>query len=135
LKTLLQAIATEEGFYDDTSGVPNRPQRNNNPGDLEWNAECQKLGALRGDPRFAVFPTVEIGWQALAEWLSVPAKFDSSGNLVDGYCGATLEQLISRFAPSTENNTAAYISSVSTQTGIAASETITAEMFHTLTGD
>ena len=130
MKTFLQAIATEEGFYASGS-LPNRPQRNNNPGDLEYNAETVRFGATKGDPRFAIFPTVAIGWKALQHWLSIPARFNASGNLVSGYLGAEIHQVIGRFAPDNENNTATYLASVCAQTGCQESDTLTTAMLQT----
>ena len=120
--TLLQAISREEGF-----GVPGaRPTKNNNPGDLIFCAESERFGATHGDPRFAVFPSVDIGWDALRRWLSVPAEFEQ-GKLVAGYLGATLEQIVNRFAPSVENNVSAYLANVCTFTGFSPDTIITAE--------
>jgi hypothetical protein len=127
VKTLLQAIATEEGFYVAGS----RPQRNANPGDLEWGGEAKEFGATHGDPRFAVFPDSTTGWKALKRWLSIPAKFDASGSLVGGYLGATLEQAINRFAPPVENDTDGYLDTVVQNTGLASSSILTLEMLET----
>ena len=120
--TLLEAIAREEGYY--VSG--SRPQRNNNPGDLIFCAESQRFGATHGDPRFAVFPDDMTGWNALRRWLSVPAEFEN-GNLVAGYLGATLEQIVNRFAPPVENQTASYMANVCTWTSLSPSSIITSE--------
>ena len=125
--TLLQAIAHMEGFYT----LGDRPNRNNNPGDLSWGTEAQAFGATHGDPRFAVFPDPTTGWIALKRWLSVPAKFDASGELVGGYLGATLEQAINRFAPPIENNTATYLATVIQNTGLSASSILTSFMLET----
>lgn len=137
MKTFLQAIATVEGFYK----VGNRPQRNNNPGDLIWIAESSAFGATHGDvlhpdgymgyKGFAVFPDAITGWKALQRWLSVPAKFDKTGKLVGGYLGATLSQVINRFAPPVENDTARYVSNVCNATGLSADVVITAELLQT----
>lgn len=111
--SVLEAMAAMEGW-----GVPNaRPTRNNNPLDLTYCPECIGFGALRGDPRFAIFPDAETGWNAARKWLSVPAKFDAEGNLVAGYMGATLKQVINRFAPPIENDTDNYLTYVNEETG------------------
>jgi hypothetical protein len=47
---------------------------------------------------------------------------------VGGYLGATLAQVIYRFAPPNENDTAAYLSYVEAATGINRTEPITLEM-------
>ena len=120
--TFRQSIGKSEGF-----GLPNaRPTKNNNPGDLTFCQETIHFGATHGDPRFAVFPDEATGWEALRRWLSVPAKFDANGDLVGGYCGATIEQAINRFAPPSDgNNTDAYVSSVCQWTGLHPKDTLT----------
>lgn len=97
--TLPEAIARMEGWYD--TGVPNRPQRNLNPGDLEWHPWMASFGAVKGDPRFAIFPSADQGFAALRHLLQFPL-----------YKGKTISQAIEVFAPSTENNTSAYIGAV-----------------------
>ena len=130
-------------------GVANRPTANCNPLDLIWGAEAESFGATRGDRSapggykwmsgMAVFPDVATGWRAAQGWLSVPAKTvkrtipgfftDPNGTtLVAGYLGATLAQVIYRFAPPNENNTEAYISYVSQNTKIPRTAVVTAEM-------
>lgn len=98
--TLIQAIAREEGFYDPNR--PNdRPQRDNNPGDLEWHDWMARFGATKGDPRFAIFPSPATGFAALRHLLGFP-----------GYKGKTITAAITEFAPGNENDTAAYIRNV-----------------------
>lgn len=137
--TLLQAMAKVEGWYD-TDG-PNRPQRNNNPGDLIYVPEAAFFGAfletpLPGEiPRFAAFREAGAlgiegsGWEALRRWLLVPARFQR-GELVGGYCGATLSQVINRFAPSAENDVTAYIDVVCTLSRIAPDTIITEDFIN-----
>lgn len=121
---ILTAMAHMEGFF--VTGT--RPQRNNNPLDLSWGPEAEKFGATGGDPRFAIFPDAATGWEAGRRWLSVPAKFDSNGNLVGGYMGATVEQAINRFAPPVENDTANYVTYVCQAVGCAPTDVLTAEL-------
>ena len=97
--TLIEAIAHEEGFYAD--GPPNRPQRNLNPGDLEWHPWMRAFGSHVGDPRFAIFPSAEQGFAALKHLLQLPL-----------YKGKTIAQAIWIFAPGSENNTQAYVRNV-----------------------
>jgi hypothetical protein len=113
-----------EGFPVDGS----RPQRNNNPGDLTFCGETVSFGATAGDPRFAIFPDAETGWNALRRWLSVPAKFDSAGNLIHGYLGATLKQAINRFAPPNENNSSEYVEVVCNRTGLTPETILTPDL-------
>lgn len=123
---LLEAIAHQEGFYSPKS----RPARNNNPGDLMWGPETKGFGATSGDPRFAIFPSLTLGWIGLQRWLSVPAKFDKSGNLVGGYLGATLKQAIFRFAPPNENHSDIYLGYVIAQTGLTEDTPLTKEILN-----
>ena len=121
---LLESFSVSEGF----PVAGSRSQRNNNPGDLIWGDEAKAFGATHGDPVFAVFPDAATGWKALQRWLSVPAKFDHDGNLEGGYQGATLSQVINRFAPPSENNTAAYISGVCERTGLTPETIVTEDL-------
>lgn len=146
--TLLQSFSVSEGFP-----VPgSRPRVNNNPGDLIWGCEAESFGATHGDrpsasgykeySGFAVFPDAATGWKALQRWLSVPAHlhagpvnglfFDPNGTtLVGGYLGATLAQVIHRFAPPSENNTAAYISGMCERTGLTPETVLTKALLQT----
>ena len=93
-------FASAEGFFD-KGKIPNRPQRNHNPGDVEYGDFAIRHGATGSDGRFAIFPDDETGMAALRALLSSP-----------GYAGLTTEQKIQKYAPSSENNTDAYIASV-----------------------
>lgn len=122
MKTFIEAIATEEGFYVHDS----RPQRNHNPGDLIFGDEARRFGAVKGDPHFAIFIDDEMGWSALRRWLGVPAHF-VEGNLTSGYLGATVKQIIHRFAPPSENDSDAYVKNVCLWTGLTPETVITHE--------
>ena len=101
--TLLEAIATEEGFYVAHS----RPQRNNNPGDLEWRPWQARFGGSFGtDPRFAIFPNPDLGFQALKHLLGFPL-----------YKGKTIAQFAAEFAPAGENDTNQYVLNICSFTG------------------
>ena len=108
----LQAIAREEGFY--IKGT--RPQRNNNPGDIEFGKFTQAHGATAGDPRFAIFPTPEAGFAAMLSLFQCSA-----------YAGLTISAALNKWAPPVENATNAYIGNVCTWTGLTA-ETIIDEV-------
>lgn len=97
--TLIQAIAHIEGFY--TAGT--RPNRNNNPGDIQYGSFAKMNGADRIEdgvqaPRFAHFPTPEVGFAALHALLSGPS-----------YAGLSVEAAINRYAPPSENNSQGYV--------------------------
>ena len=139
--TLVQAFAHSEGYYDTEEqckaagqSFPNRPQRNCNPLDLVYCSESERFGAIKSDGRFAVFPDAATGWLAGRRWLLVPAKFDGEGNLVGGYCGATLRQIINRFAPPNENDSDRYLEDVATLTSIGPDQVVTEEMINSEVG-
>jgi len=92
--TLLQAIAREEGFYVQGS----RPNRNNNPCDLEWRAWMTRFYSTQGDPRFAIFPNVQEGFAAARHLLGFPM-----------YAGKTIAEFVPSFAPGNENDVQQYI--------------------------
>lgn len=124
MKLLLEAMAEMEGYYINGS----RPRRNKNPLDLEWGNESQRFGATKGDPRFAVFERDLTGWVAAARWLSVPARFSPEGALIGGYLGATLSQVIFRFAPSVENDSHHYLDFVCQHTGLTPETVLTTDL-------
>lgn len=95
--TFLEAVAREEGWLDLTS----RCRRNNNPGDIEFGEFAVTHGATGSDGRFAIFPDADTGFAAMRLLFQAPS-----------YVGLTVAQAIERWAPSTENNTNAYIANV-----------------------
>lgn len=91
LLTLMSAIATAEGFWVDGSV----PQRNNNPGDLDF---ASQTGAVASG-RFAQFDSVGRGIAASLRQI-----------LKDIQSGATLRTLIYTWAPPSDGNaTATYL--------------------------
>lgn len=82
--------------------------RNNNPGNLMF---VGQNGATQGEPKegggyWAKFDSPESGWNALQNQIET-----------DKARGLTLGGFISKYAPSSENNTAAYIASVAKSIG------------------
>lgn len=130
--TVLQAFARMEGF-----GVPgNRPTRNHDPLDIEWGPFARAHGALHIEimpagsklpARFAYFPDDATGFAAARDLLLIPAKF-RAGVLVEGYLGATLRQILPRFAPPSENDTAGYLRSLCDWTGLTPDTVLTQEL-------
>lgn len=84
-----------------------RNWRNNNPGNLEYGNYSISMGAIGTDGRFAVFPNYAAGRTA-------KEKLIFEGN---GYKGLTLMQMITRYAPPSENNTTWYQSMVMAAVG------------------
>jgi hypothetical protein len=106
------AIAKVEGFYAKGQKA-NRPQRNHNPGDLEYGDFAKAHGATGTDGRFAIFPDDATGFAALHSLLQT-----------QGYSNLTIEQAIGKFAPPKENDTAKYVRDVSRSTALAPTTTV-----------
>ena len=98
--TIPQAFARMEGFYVE-GPTPNRPQRNHNPGDIEYGIFATHFGATGTDGRFAIFPDDETGMFCLITLLSGPV-----------YRNLTLEAGINKYAPPVENQTNEYVALV-----------------------
>ncbi|MFT0211811.1 structural protein [Pseudomonas sp. F1_0610] len=96
---------------------PSRGIRNNNPGNLVYNAKNNWRGQLPHDPtietRFVRFDTAFNGIRALAKLLLNYRKIHGL---------RTIEALVSRFAPSNENDTKGYARFVAEEMGISAYE-------------
>lgn len=107
-----QGIGHIEGFYA-KGAKPNRPQRNHNPGDIEYGPFAKAHGATGSDGRFAIFPDDAAGYRALDALLKSPA-----------YSGLTVAKAIEKFAPSKENDTAKYIRDFTARTGLQAGDNI-----------
>lgn len=83
--------------------------RNNNPGNIE-DVGIKWRGRIGGDGRYVIFDTAVNGLRAMA--LEIYDSIERDGD-------NTIEALVTQWAPPTENQTRAYIESVSQQTGIA----------------
>ncbi|WP_233869699.1 hypothetical protein [Paraburkholderia adhaesiva] len=82
--------------------------RNNNPGNIEYGAFARRMGATGSDGRFAIFASMQQGTAAMMA-------------LIKGYRSRginTIAGIVSRYAPATENRTAAYVASIAKRTGI-----------------
>lgn len=121
---LLEAMAKEEGFYESGS----RSERNANPLDLIYCDEAIHFGATGTDGEFAIFTDPVVGFAAGRRWLLVQAHFDAAGNLIGGYLGATLKQVIYRFAPPSSNNSGRYLENVCSMTGYQPTTVLTIDM-------
>lgn len=86
-----------------------RGYRNNNPGNIRLTRSMWK-GEVKGtDTAFKTFKSMSWGYRALFALLK---EYLSAGY-------NTIEKIINRYAPSSENATDAYIKTVSEKTGIA----------------
>lgn len=88
-------------------GQSNLPRglRNNNPGDIKTGEQWQ--GMVGDDGTFVTFSDITWGTRALATDLA--NKINEGEN--------TITEIVSIYAPPSENNTTAYIASVSADTG------------------
>ena len=85
--------------------------RNNNPLNIRRSGDkWQGLRALQEDRAFCQFSTMEYGWRAAFVILCK--------TYYGKYKLRTIRDIVSRWAPAKENNTAAYIRHVSDYTGI-----------------
>lgn len=117
-------ISTLQGLEDflargeQPAGEPPLAVRNNNPGNLRGS-----------DGNFRKFDTPEEGKKAMEADLR--AKIGGSSSAMKARYGEdytpTLESVISVYAPDSENDTAAYIETVSNATGIPAGQKLTAK--------
>lgn len=92
--------------------IETRGVRNRNPGNIDYNPANQWQGQLKPDPtiekRFARFDAPENGIRALGKLL---LTYQRKHGLT------TVKAIISRWAPSVENDTAAYVRAVEANTG------------------
>jgi hypothetical protein len=86
---------SDQGSFKKVGG--HRNWRANNPGNIEYGAFAQQHGAIGTDGRFAVFPTMEMGYKA------ADALMKSKN-----YQDLSIGQAMSRWAPPSENDTGAY---------------------------
>ena len=107
MAALREQYAREQGAPT-SSGAKTRGARNNNPGNLEYHGQA---GATPepGSGRFARFQTMAQGVAALGRQLQ---RYGSRGV-------NTLRGIISKYAPASENNTGAYVGTVSKLTGFS----------------
>lgn len=99
------------------SNLP-RNLRNNNPGNIEYGPFAKAHGATGSDGRFAIFPDMATGQNAMASLLMSYAK---GGN-------NTISSIISKWSPAKDNgatNTSAYINDVAKRTGIDPNKPLT----------
>ncbi len=98
-------VEMDDGTVKKMTG--DRNWRNNNPGNLEASPWTQKQpGYLGTDGRFAIFSNSEQGREA------------KNKLLFNTYKDTSIASAIEKFAPSVENDTAAYIARVSREIGV-----------------
>ena len=90
--------------------------RNNNPGNLDQGSPWQGLVNNPAEPRFCTFKDPVWGIRALTVTL---ITYHDKRRAKDGSSIDTIREVIERWAPPHENNTAAYINEVSKAVGVA----------------
>ena len=82
--------------------------RNNNPGNIRAGAFAKSLGAIGVGPGgFAIFPDAETGARAVGALMRT-----------QNYKNLSIADALARYAPPSENNTAAYQAAIRKQTGL-----------------
>lgn len=101
-----------------------RGARNNNPGNIEYGPFARSMGAIGSDGRFAIFPDLQTGTQALA---SLMGSYQRRGF-------NTIDKIVSRYAPAHENNTGAYGNFLAQQLGVGRDQQLGAAHMNKLVG-
>jgi len=97
--------------------------RNNNPGNIRFFSAIKWVGQLGEDKDgFIIFNNPANGIRAISKNLN---SYFFKRRLT------TIRSIINRWAPSNENDTSAYVESVSVQTGIDPDKLMSAEFFDT----
>ncbi|WP_323834732.1 structural protein [Photorhabdus africana] len=91
--------------------------RNNNPGNIRWGDDWQGLmpASQRTDKSFCQFSSPEYGIRAMIKILH---------NYNRKYGLKTVKGIISRWAPTNENNTDAYVNHVCKNTGVTCDQVV-----------
>lgn len=97
--------------------------RNNNPGNLRFIAKNPFLGQIGENKGFGVYETMLLGVRASAKQIKKHIRNGAN----------TIELLITKWAPSSENDTDAYIMAVAEETSFSIDEVLDADNIHTIT--
>lgn len=102
-----------------SSSIPSsapRGIRNNNPGNIRRGADSWRgLAAQQPDPEFCTFTAPEWGLRAMGRVL---LRYQAQYGL------RSVNQMVSRWAPPSENNTAAYVAAVAADLGVRPDDAI-----------
>ncbi|MGR2719599.1 hypothetical protein [Chromobacterium sp. W521] len=96
-----------------TKAMP-RGIRNNNPGNLQFVGQTGAVKEGGAGGRFAVFNSPQAGLDAMAKQLK---RYSNSGL-------NSVSDIVQKWAPSSENNTAAYVSAVAKRMGVSGSQSL-----------
>jgi hypothetical protein len=94
---------------------PTRGERNNNPGNIRVSPSAWRGKIASPDPEFEAFDTAANGIRALAKLLLAYQRRHEC---------KTVRQIVTRWAPPSENATAAYVVDVARALGVAPDATI-----------
>ena len=98
-----------DGAGNQVQRIGNIPWRNNNPGDIRDGSFARSQpGYIGSDGAFAIFATPDAGYAAQSALL-----FGKS------YINLSIADAITKYAPPSENNTTAYINSITTALGVS----------------
>lgn len=92
-----------------------RGERNNNPGNLRHGQPWQGLSAQQTDKDFCQFVSPEYGIRAIYKLFQTYQNRDKLN---------TVEKIIDKYAPPSENNTAGYINRAAKDIGVSVNEPI-----------
>lgn len=101
--------------------MANKPRgyRNNNPGNIRINGDKFQGEVIPSrDKEFKQFESMAYGYRAIFKILR---------NYQRNYSLDTIRKMISRWAPESENNTLAYVMTVSSRSGISPDEPVSAD--------
>ncbi|HGN9440509.1 TPA: structural protein [Proteus mirabilis] len=94
---------------------PARGERNNNPGNIRHGSKWQGLSAQQTDRDFCQFVSPEYGIRAIYKLFQTYQNRDNLN---------TVEKIIDKYAPPSENNTAGYINRAAKDIGVSVNEPI-----------
>lgn len=97
------------------TGKQTRGERNNNPGNIRISAAAWLGKVPGGDAAFETFVSPESGIRALAITLKTYQQ---------KYGLRTVQQIVNRWAPPSENNTSAYVRAVASAVGVQANDPV-----------
>jgi hypothetical protein len=108
-------LVTRSGGTQTSRTGGTRAWRNNNPGNLGAGSFARNNGAIGSAGRFAVFPDVSTGANAITSLLRAPS-----------FRQETIGGAIAKYAPPNENDTARYIRIVEQHLGVSSATPMTA---------
>ncbi|WP_440487518.1 lytic transglycosylase [Serratia ureilytica] len=105
-----------------SGGNEPRGIRNNNPGNLNYVGQNGAMLEDHATPRFARFNSAFEGFSALGK--QIKAYYNGTSKAAGYQKLQSVEDIISRFAPASENNTQAYINKLSKMLGVGRGDSL-----------